>query len=203
MVFHRLFEAQVEKTPDSLAAGYQDQNMNYRELNARANRLGRFLVQQGLEKEAVVGLMADRSIDFLTAMIGTFKVGGVYLPVDPRYPSKRTQQITKQSQAFMLLVEAEYEARVREAMAEVPADERPQIHVLEEVLADESLDDSNIDTVVNPEDLAYVIFTSGSTGTPKGAMVEHRGMVNHLYCQSLRPRIDGCRYCCPKCSAKF
>jgi non-ribosomal peptide synthetase component F len=40
--------------------------------------------------------------------------------------------------------------------------------------------DASADHSGAAEDLAYVIYTSGSTGTPKGALIEHRGLQNHL-----------------------
>lgn len=180
--FHQLFEQQSEKTPEFIAARFEDQSLSYQTLNERANKLAHFLLQEGLKSENVVAIMADRDLDFLTGMIGIFKAGGAYLPLDPRYPSQRIRQVLSTSMTRIVLVADHYVDTLQEALDQ--ADDLDVMAVpfsLVSILNRHDLSIENPQIQVKPEDLAYIIFTSGSTGLPKGAQVEHRGMVNHLY----------------------
>jgi amino acid adenylation domain-containing protein len=181
--FARLFEAQVARTPEAIAAACGGREMRYRALNHLANRVARTLVAQGVGRDVVVSLLADRGLDFLVAVLGVFKAGGAYLPLDPRHPPLRHAQILAQSRSRLVLTSRRYRPALVEALAHLTPGERPRLHALEEHVALDTpeADDENLTAGPGPGDLAYVIFTSGSTGAPKGAMVEQRGMVNHLY----------------------
>jgi amino acid adenylation domain-containing protein len=168
---HELFEEQARRAPDATAAVCEGSRMSYAELNRRANRLARALVEQGLAAEDVVGLLARRGFDFLTAVLAVFKAGGVYLPLDPGDPHERTRQILEQSGAKLLLAGAEF--------AGADSGGRARFLSIESLLR-RQLPEENLGRRSDPDNLAYVIYTSGSTGAPKGAMVEHHGMLNHL-----------------------
>ena len=86
---HRLFEAQVDRTPDAIAVRFQDQKLTYRDLNSRANRLARHLVSLGVEAEALVAIGVERSLDLVIAILAVVKSGGAYLPLDPAHPVER------------------------------------------------------------------------------------------------------------------
>ena len=177
--FHELFEEQVMRTPDAIAAVANNQSLTYLELNQRANRLAHLLLAHGLgegEAEPIVPLLARRNLDFLTAMLAIFKAGGAYLPLDPRNPADRLRQVLTQCRARVVLVADELAALLQAAL---PSDEI-QVLALEESLR-QRYPTENLPNRSAPEQLAYTIFTSGSTGLPKGAMVEQRGMLNHLY----------------------
>ncbi|OQX08972.1 MAG: hypothetical protein BWK80_47525, partial [Desulfobacteraceae bacterium IS3] len=182
--FHELFEEQARHTPDRIAAVFGAEKITYGELNRRANRLANILIKQGVETDFLVALLAERSGDFLTAMLGVFKSGGAYLPLDPLHPPQRISQILKESGARLVLAEKAFLPLLSEARSQAGAWERgeesPRILILEELLKQEASGE-NLPIRCTPNDLAYVIYTSGSTGVPKGAMVEHKGMLNHLY----------------------
>ncbi len=186
--FSELFEAQVARTPDAVAVTTQAAALTYRELNARANRLARVLVERGVGPEVLVAVLAERGLEFLTAVLAIFKAGGAYLPLDPRHPAQRLQQTILQSNAGLLLVGAELmpaAARVAGRGGSTPPLNVMAIEPLEVVdRADDNLSRCSI-----PRHLAYVIYTSGSTGVPKGAMIEQVGMVNHLYAKILDLRL--------------
>jgi surfactin family lipopeptide synthetase A len=169
--FHQLFEAQVLKTPDAIAVVDADRQLTYQQLNDRANRWAHQLVQQGVEAETLVALLSDRNLDFLTAMLAVFKAGGAYLPLNPQHPIDRIHQVLEQSQAPLMLCASQYQTLT---------DRSRQSIVLEDLDKVASSSD-NLPVRCTPDNLAYVIFTSGSTGKPKGAMLEQRGMLNHLY----------------------
>jgi amino acid adenylation domain-containing protein len=133
------------------------------------------LAEHGVGSDAVVGLLAERSIDFLTAVIAVLKAGGAYLPLDPRYPPSRLLQVVRQSGARVVLVAERFAPIVTQAV-----EGSIESLVIEE-LSERAAPDVNPPVRSHACNLAYVIYTSGSTGIPKGAMIEHRGMVNHLF----------------------
>jgi amino acid adenylation domain-containing protein len=178
--YHDIFESQAAKNPDRIAASCENLHLTYDELNRAANRLGRFLLTKGLQLDAVVAIYAERDIDFLAAILAIFKTGGVYLPLDLRHPPTRIQQVLEQSKTKIVLVSDAYADNLSQAFEEIPDKERPAIFSLVDALQQE-MDDSNLGITYPPKKMAYIIFTSGSTGKPKGAIVEHRGMLNHLY----------------------
>ena len=173
-LFHELFEEQVFRTPEAIAVVFQEQQLTYHQLNTRANRWARYLVEQGVEPETVVALLCDRNIDFLTAILAIFKAGGVYLPLNPQHPPNRIHQLLEQSQVFSVLTTKPYSSLVTDLSPPVKS-------LLVEDLESQEYESENLPVRCSPDNLAYVIYTSGSTGKPKGAMIEHRGMLNHLY----------------------
>jgi amino acid adenylation domain-containing protein len=176
---HELFERQAVRAPESIAASDEGGEITYGELNARANRLARALVARGVGADSIVGLMSERGIEFLTAMLAVFKAGGAYLPLDPQHPSNRLLQVVGRSGTRVLVTSGEFEGAMRELAGQLDEGERPDVFAIESLVESER-DEANLHARCGPRNLAYVIYTSGSTGTPKGAMVEHRGMLNHL-----------------------
>ncbi|HEX6289408.1 MAG TPA: amino acid adenylation domain-containing protein, partial [Herpetosiphonaceae bacterium] len=175
---HQIFEAQVARTPDATAVVFGERSLTYRELNERANRLARTLAQRGVGPDCVVALYAERSINFLVAILAIFKAGGAYLPLDPLYPAGRVGQIVSQSRPTLALVTSPLAEAFDQALQPLAAERRPLALTIEELAQDDDPAD-NLPTRATSRNLAYVIYTSGSTGVPKGAMVEHRGMLNH------------------------
>jgi amino acid adenylation domain-containing protein len=179
LCMQQLFERQARLTPDAVAATCEGRSLTYRELNGRANHLAHLLVERGAGPEVVVGLLAGRGLDLLTAVLAVFKSGAAYLPLDPRSPARRLGQVLTQSAAPLVLATAEHRQLFDEALASIPEERRPEVLPFGHEL--DGLSDEDLPACNGPTSLAYVIYTSGSTGTPKGAMVEQRGMVNHLY----------------------
>jgi amino acid adenylation domain-containing protein len=179
--FHRLFEAQVERTPAAVAAVCGTEQLTYQQLNQGANQLASYLVhEQKVGPESLVAVLAERSIPLLAALLATFKAGGAYLPLDPQHPPSRLHHILGHSRCRLVLTTRSFASRLNQVMEEMPEEARPVVVFLEEMQTQEyGSENLSIQTV--PRQLAYVIYTSGSTGKPKGAMVEHRGMLNHLY----------------------
>ncbi|MEM7356339.1 MAG: condensation domain-containing protein, partial [Acidobacteriota bacterium] len=174
----QLIAAQAERTPDAPAVSDREVSRTYRQLNRRANRLARALVAQGIGRGSLVALYAERSAEFLTAMLAIFKAGAAYLPLDPLPPATRRLRVLEQSRAEAVVVARDLAPDLREALA--GSECRPQVLELEELLQ-QGGSGENLSPRSGPDDLAYVLYTSGSTGRPKGAMVHHRGMLNHLF----------------------
>ena len=174
---HELFEQRVKAHPDAIAAEHRDQQWTYRELNARANRLGRALLARGLRREGVVAVVTERNLDWMAAVLAIFKAGGVYLPLEPHFPASRIATALSRAECGLVLTERGSNATLEQAL-----ESRPGIKTLFiDAAYAEDHPDQNLGVEVAPDQLAYILFTSGSTGEPKGAMCEHAGMLNHIY----------------------
>lgn len=178
--FLDLFGEQVERTPDAIVAACEGEQLTYRALDEHAHRMAYLLCEMGVTAEDIVVLVADRSIEFLIAMIAIFKAGGAYLPFSTQWPEKQYARILERSQARFVLTTAHHQRRVHEALHTLEGVATPRVYLLEELTRLEDEAQERALPVQNQDQLAYVIYTSGSTGVPKGAMVEHRGMLNHL-----------------------
>ncbi|BCL80829.1 non-ribosomal peptide synthetase [Ktedonobacteria bacterium brp13] len=178
----RLFERQVDRVPDAVALAYDDEQVTYQQLNRRANILARWLVDQGVGLEIPVALLSDRTIAFVTAILAIMKAGGVYLPLDPLFPETRLRHMLSQSHCRVVLTTGMYLSTLSHVLEEYAGEERPSVMKLETVLAQGEQDGAdNLPERTHERNLAYIIYTSGSTGTPKGVMVEHKGMLNHIF----------------------
>ena len=112
-----LFEEQVERTPEATALVHEEQQLSYAELNQRANRLAHYLQRRGVGPEQVVGLLLERSLEMVVAILGVLKAGGAYLPLDPAYPQERLSYMLADSGAALLVTERELVAKVGEVEA--------------------------------------------------------------------------------------
>ncbi|TDD40120.1 amino acid adenylation domain-containing protein, partial [Actinomadura sp. KC06] len=150
-----LFEQQASQTPDAAALVWDEGSLTYAELDARANRFARHLQGLGVGPESAVGVQLDRGPDLVAVLLGVWKAGAAYVPLDPTYPAGRVESMLSDAAAELTVSTVDWEAL-------------------------SGLDDGPLDVAVDQDNLAYVIFTSGSTGRPKGVQVTHRGLVNHV-----------------------
>lgn len=178
-----LFRAQVGKTPGAPAVSCGAESASYADLDERSTRAAVQMRSAGVERGVLVALLAERSIDFLTAMLAVWKAGGAYLPLDPLHPTERYVQVLGQSAAPLVLVEPAFRETLGEAVQALAAAGRPVPQVLDlaELLMLSTAPSLEVSPSATLDDLAYIIYTSGSTGRPKGAMLEHGGMLNHLW----------------------
>ena len=187
----QLFEAQVARTPEAVAVACDGDQWSYRTLNGQANRLARILEAHGVGPDTLVVLLAERTPPLLAAILGIFKAGGAYLPLDPRDPLPRWLQILNQSRSSLVLATGHLAATLSAALDGGSAEHRPQVLRIEDVLGQPEAE-GNLPPRATPDNLAYVIYTSGSTGVPKGVMVEHRGMLNHLHAKIVELKLEAC-----------
>ncbi|MFI5801202.1 amino acid adenylation domain-containing protein, partial [Streptomyces sp. NPDC051677] len=152
------FEAQVAATPDAMALTFGECAVSYGELNARVNRLARFLVEQGAGPETFVALVLPRSVDLVVSLLAVLKSGAAYVPVDPEFPADR--------------------------IAYVLEDSHPVLTLTEEVLAGfgagDGYDAGDLGVPGDPSRAVYAIYTSGSTGRPKGVVIPEGALANFL-----------------------
>jgi amino acid adenylation domain-containing protein len=168
---HRLIEAQVERTPDTLALLQEDDSLTYQELNERANRLARYLRSLGVGPEVRVGLWAERSLETFVAILAVLKAGGAYVPLDPTYPTERLTFMVADSEAALVPAPGQSDLNL-------PGITTPVVRLVEHAEGIAAHSGENLDDGAGLDSLAYVIYTSGSTGRPKGVLVTHRGLGN-------------------------
>ncbi|WP_292804315.1 non-ribosomal peptide synthetase [Nostoc sp. NMS7] len=163
---HQLFEKQVERTPDTVAVVFEDQQLTYQQLNTRANQLAHYLRSLGVGADVLVGLCVERSLSMVVGLLGILKAGGAYLPLDPEYPQDRLSFMLEDAQVSLLLTQQQLVESLPKHQARVVC-----LDIDWEKIAQNN--DSNLENTATPDNLAYVIYTSGSTGKPKGVLVNH------------------------------
>src|SRR5262245_25715197 len=102
---HELFEEQARAHPDVIAAVHGERQLTYRELNARANQVARALLERRLPREGVVGVVTERNLDWMAAVLGIFKAGGAYLPIEPHFPADRIVRMLSRAGCRLVLTE--------------------------------------------------------------------------------------------------
>lgn len=171
--FHQLFEQQVIRTPEATAIIFENQFLTYQELDRRANQLAHYLQQIGVGPEVLVGLCVQKSLDLAIAILAIFKAGGVYVPLEPTYPQERLAYILTDASVAVLLTQT----TLTDLLPTIPTQivDLDNNHLLSQQPQTAPL------CQIKPQNLAYIIYTSGSTGQPKGVLIEHLGLLNHLY----------------------
>ena len=167
-----LFKHQVRRTPDKVAVNCGDEQLTYRELDERAERLARELQRNGIGPDSLVAVLLDRSVELVVVLLGILKAGAAYVPLDPSYPQERIEDILKDSQARLLITRRSLAQRVPNETSVLWLDDE-----CEELAADSA---GGISVDVTEENLAYVIYTSGSTGRPKGVLITHANVTRLL-----------------------
>ncbi|HWA25816.1 MAG TPA: MupA/Atu3671 family FMN-dependent luciferase-like monooxygenase [Lacunisphaera sp.] len=167
-----LFEQQAARTPQATALVFNDDELTYAELDARAESLAAQLRKHGIGPDALVGICMERSLDMMVGLLAIHKAGGAYVPLDPVYPKERLAFMLQDSGATVLLTQLSLLPKLPPHQAAVICVDAPApvngVHP----------ESTPPFSVVGPEHLAYVLYTSGSTGNPKGVMVTHRNAVN-------------------------
>jgi surfactin family lipopeptide synthetase C len=191
---HELFAAQTKRTPDAVAAICENEQLTYRELNAKANQIAHYLQTIGVKPEVLVGICCWRSLEMLVAILGILKVGAAYVPVDPAYPQERRSFMLADAKVPVLLTQKNLLQTLPEHSAKVVCIDAEWQEISRQ-------SDRNPAVKVEADRLAYVLYTSGSTGTPKGVLGTHRGTVNRCFWNPY-PFIEQ-DICCQKTSLNF
>ena len=182
---HQLFEAQVERTPEEVAVVFEGEQLTYRELNAKANQLARYLQGLGVGPEVLVGLCIERSWEMVVAMLGILKAGGAYVPLDPAYPAERLAFMLEDANLSIVLTQKHLAAEQLNVALRDSDKEDSNKNISFVCIDDwESItqqERTNPQSAITPENLAYIIYTSGSTGKPKGVQIAHSSVVNLLH----------------------
>jgi len=167
----RLVADQAAATPDAVAVVAGREEITYRELDTRANRLGHHLRARGVGPDVVVGLCLERSIDFVVGALGVLKAGGAYLPLDPTHPTERLHFMLTDARVPVLVTRQGIAERLAEGPWRTVAMDTDRAEIAGRP---EYPPESGVDA----DHLSYVIYTSGSTGEPKGVELTHAGLLN-------------------------
>ena len=167
----QLFEQQAARTPDAVAVVSAGRSLTYRELDHRSNQLARHLQQFGVQRETLVGIAVERSVEMMVGLLAILKAGGAYVPMDPSYPVQRIALMVEDSKAPVILATK----RTRPNLGETA---RPIVSIDGDADAIARNGTHPVSSTASGQNLAYVIYTSGSTGKPKGVMIEQHNVVN-------------------------
>ena len=181
-----LFAAQVKRVPQQLAIVCEDQQITYAELDRRSSSLAVRLKEAGAGPDAVIALVAERSIHFVVGMLAVLKAGAAWLPIEPDTPCERMEYMMKQANAVAVLTQ--------QALPQpIECGDLPSIFLDDPSVGAEQLYSRK---TVPASRLAYVIFTSGSTGRPKGVAIEHRQVASYVHAllERVHPQ-EQCRLC--------
>lgn len=165
-----LFRGVAQRRASACAVQYGTERLSYGELDRRSNRFARYLRKQGVAPGQLVGLYAERSVEFIVALLGIVKAGGAYLPVDLSYPASRARAVLADGR---IKVGVTYH-HLLDAVAEMEGVEWICLDQDQEAIRGES--DAEMESSAGGENLAYVMYTSGSTGEPKGVCVPQRAV---------------------------
>ncbi len=168
MCIVELFERNVFAAPDALAISSENRQLTYRELNFTADRIAEGLAEAGVGAGSLVGVLVDRSPEMVACLLGIWKAGGVYVPLDPATPADRVAFILEDAAPRFALTQERFFDRFSAAGT--------QVFLLEDFCARAST--SRFGTTLSTDAPAYVTYTSGSTGRPKGAIIAHGGFAN-------------------------
>jgi pristinamycin I synthase-3/4 len=181
---HELFEAAAQRTPHAIAAVFENTQLSYAELDARANQLAHYLSRNGIGHGSMVGIYLERSTDLLVAMLGILKTGAAYVPLDPAFPDDRISYMMSDAAMPAVIVDT------RQGVT-LPSTDALSIDLATVALAAEPNSAVRLENgFAGSDDLAYMIYTSGSTGLPKGVQLPHQSVVNFLLTMQKTPGLE-------------
>ncbi|SEH35328.1 amino acid adenylation domain-containing protein/thioester reductase domain-containing protein [Chryseobacterium culicis] len=167
-----LFRKQAILHPDKTAAVYQDQEITYRELDQRSNKIAGLLLSRGIKEGKYVPIWLDRSLEWIVAVLGVIKTGAAYVPIDPAYPARRVEYILSDTSADVMITNQNLKDLLSDSVKTKVLD----LSTMENL---NPLSSDYPEITIHQNSLAYTIYTSGSTGKPKGVMVSHHA-IQHL-----------------------
>ncbi len=178
---HHLFEQRCDQfardgDPGHLAVDSPQGKWTYAEVDARANRIARYLREQGVGAGDVVALLFDKSVHSYASMLAVLKIHAAYVPLDPGFPSDRIAFIAQDAGASSILTTSVYRELVENAAPAVLCVDEAAAQI--DSLPADRLTDDEVGQPVS--DLCYIIYTSGSTGRPKGVPIEHASIGNFV-----------------------
>ena len=176
-----LFQEQVQKTPNNIAVISGETTITYRELNEKVNQLARYLINQGITKNDTIGIVVDRTIELIIAIIATIKANAIYIPIDPDYPEKRIKYVLANSKTQTVLISDKTEKILSNEYKKINVSNQENLKNIEK---------TNLNKKIELSDNAYMLYTSGSTGNPKGVEITHKNILNYVYAAKEQIELD-------------
>ena len=161
---HELFTEQAKKTPDKVALIAGEEHLTYCELDRKSDALAQKLIELGIENQEVVGVYLDRTAYTVISQIAVLKAGGVFLPIDHRYPKDRIDYMLNDCTVKMIITDKELNSEWNVEYLNL------NNYDFDDIL--------HTKAVNNRDDACYIIYTSGSTGKPKGCVLMQKGLAN-------------------------
>ena len=182
------FARKAASVPNAIALEWQERQLTYRELHERAAKMARYLRRMGVGPEVRVAVCLERSPDLIIALLGIAIAGGAYVPLDPAYPAERLSYMLERFTGAGVVDAADH------AQSAAGPPRRDDLEVDQEEPEIEVQNAEPLESLVAPENLAYLIYTSGSTGNPKAVGVTHSGFCHLALAQQrdLRSRAARC-----------
>lgn len=170
--FTKLFEQQVERTPDSIAIEFEGRQVTYLELNECVNRITHSLLHLSLPSETRIGICLDRSIEAIQSMLGILKAGLAFVPLDPEFPADRLEYIVGHAGIPLIICDDRYTSLYANL-------DPGEVQIVQPEHFASEAETRNPEVELPSNLLAYVMYTSGSTGKPKGVQIEHGSLVTY------------------------
>ena len=174
--FCEIFSEQVSLYPDAIAASYGDVHLSYKELDKASTHLANHFSAFRQPQEQYVTFLMERGLPLLIGLIAALKAHMIYTPIDPSAPIERILNLIDEASSALVVTDNTVEWIEKFLPGRDNIRNFYDLFRLPAPLAVQK-------PLLASNQLAYMIFTSGSTGKPKGAMVEHKGMMNHLFCK--------------------
>lgn len=167
---HSLFERSCIKTPLATAVVCDEGDVTYQELNEKADKLAAYLFDQGVKPNARIGVCMEKSLPLIVSMLAIYKVGAVYVPLDPHYPSMRLAYMLDNASITLVLTDRQRSFQTKTEITNTTVN-----HILS------TCEGTEYEPYYNVSAPAYIIYTSGSTGNPKGVEVSHQSLFYSLF----------------------
>ena len=178
-----LFERQVKIVGSASALLSSEGKLTFRELDQNVNQMAHWLLAQGMKRGSIIGVCLYPSQALIVSLLAILKIGGVYLPLDPDYPSDRHKYLISDCAASLVICTSGM-------FREVDIVETRYVSLDVHATSASRMPRHSPNVNLQPDDLAYIIYTSGSTGNPKGVMAPHRSAVNRILAQPMIQRLE-------------
>lgn len=162
----QLFNEQVKLNPNKIAIKLDEKSLTYKELDIKSSKLANYLINNKVNKQDVIAIFMNKSLDYIISILAILKTGSIYLPLDINYPEERISYILKDSKAKCIITEQKYLNTLNSNIKTITIDEEIESYS----------DDFNAINI-SSDSIAYIMYTSGSTGTPKGVTIPQKGII--------------------------
>lgn len=168
-----LFTASAERKPNNVAISSTQFTLTYQETDALSNQLAHFFLTKDSQPGDIIAVLMERTPALLVVMLAIFKIGAVYVPLNPKYPDDKIEFILSDCKPKLILVNS---------LERIPKDYTENIHIVDDQYSFlSSFSQEKVETKITAHDIAYIIYTSGTTGQPKGVMIRHISLINLTY----------------------